>query len=135
MLTETTCVMATEADNKNRVVLVVDDEALIRWSLSQKLQDAGFSVLEADTGRSALSQISHDGICAILLDLRLPDVNGLEVLRELRKTHPECCVWIMTAYGSPDAEQEAADLGVLGFLNKPFDMDELVSELQSRLKN
>jgi DNA-binding NtrC family response regulator len=135
MLTETTTVMATKADSKNRVVLVVDDEALIRWSLSQKLQDAGFNVLEADTGQSALNQISHDGICAILLDLRLPDINGMEVLRELRKIHPECCVWIMTAYGSSEAEQEAGNLDVIGFLNKPFDMDELIGEMQSRVNN
>jgi DNA-binding NtrC family response regulator len=110
---------------RNRI-LIVDDETLIRWSLRERLQEHGLVVIEAGDGASALDLISHNGICAAVLDLRLPDISGLEVLKAFRVHHPRCPVWIMTAYGTAAAEEAAANLGVRAFLNKPFDMDVLV---------
>ncbi|MCZ7606984.1 MAG: response regulator [Planctomycetota bacterium] len=120
------------AATHNRI-LIVDDEALIRWSLRERLQAAGLDVLEAADGASALDQISHNGICAALLDLRLPDISGLDVLKAFRVNHPDCPVWIMTAYGTPAVEELAERLGVRGFLNKPFDMDELVQQITTTM--
>jgi DNA-binding NtrC family response regulator len=114
-------------------ILIVDDEALIRWSLRERLQAAGLQVIEAADGADALDQISHDGICAALLDLRLPDISGLDVLKAFRVHHPDCPVWIMTAYGTPAVEELAERLGVRGFLNKPFDLDELVEVVVSAM--
>lgn len=116
-------------------VLVVDDEALIRWTLRERLNALGFEVMEAADASQALDQISHDGICAALLDLRLPDLSGLEVLKAFRVHHPDCPVWIMTAYGSAAEEQIATDLGACGFVHKPFDADDLAHEVQQALDN
>jgi DNA-binding response OmpR family regulator len=116
-------------------ILIVEDEALIRWSLRQHLQQAGFHVLEAETGASALAHLSHDGIDGVLLDLRLADMNGLDVLRELRKKNGECRVWIMTAHGTPEIERQARQFGIDRFLNKPFDIWQLVNEVATALRN
>jgi len=114
-------------------ILIVDDEALIRWSLRERLQAAGLQVIEAADGAGALDQISHNGICAAVLDLRLPDISGLDVLKAFRAHHPDCPVWIMTAYGTPAVEELAGRLGVRGFLNKPFDLDQLVDAVVSAM--
>ncbi|MCB9931889.1 MAG: response regulator [Planctomycetes bacterium] len=111
----------------------MDDEALIRWSLRERLQAAGLEVLEAGDGADALDLISHNGICAALLDLRLPDISGLDVLKAFRVHHPDCPVWIMTAYGTAAVEELAERLGVRGFLNKPFDIEELVATVVSAM--
>lgn len=120
-------------DPAKTVMLIVEDEALIRWPLKLRLEEEGMKVIEAADGASALSQIGHDGISGVLLDLRLPDMNGLEILRELRKHHPDCHVWIMTAYGTPEAREQAEQLGVEEFIDKPFDVDGLVQKLLQRL--
>lgn len=115
------------------VMLVVEDEALIRWPLRLRLEEAGLKVLEAEDGKSALDHLSHDGIAGVLLDLRLPDISGMEVFRRLRVTHPSAHVWIMTAYGTPQARREAEALGVEEFIDKPFDVDALVQKLLDTL--
>ena len=74
----------------NATVLVVDDEALIRWSLTERLKSEGYNVLEAETGRAALEQVG-EGVDLVLLDYRLPDTDGVSVLRkikEIRSGHP-----------------------------------------------
>lgn len=120
------CETTGMSGDKHNRILIVDDEALIRWSLRERLQDRGLEVIEAGDGRAALDLISHNGICAALLDLRLPDMSGLEILKAFRVYHSRCPVWIMTAYGTPAAEQTAEKLGIRAFLNKPFDIDALV---------
>lgn len=117
------------------IVLIVEDEALIRWSLRLRLTELGLDVLEAESGSGALKHLAHDGISGVLLDLRLPDISGIEVLRQLRKTHPGCRVWVMTAYGTPEVRKAAAELGVVDFVDKPFDVQRLVSEVNSVLSN
>jgi DNA-binding response OmpR family regulator len=114
-------------------VLIVEDESLIRWTLRHYLIQAGVSVQEADTGAVALDFLRRDRICGILLDLRLPDMDGMEILRKVRQTHPDCPVWIMTAHGTPKIEAEAAALGVKEFLHKPFDAKALAERIAAAL--
>jgi CheY-like chemotaxis protein len=114
-------------------MLIVEDEALIRWPLKQRLEEEGYSVIEAADGATALDRLSHDGIKGVLLDLRLPDIDGMEILRKLRQTHPDCRVWIMTAYGTPEVRAEAAQLGIEEFVDKPFDVEALIQKLVARL--
>ncbi|MCB9896175.1 MAG: response regulator [Planctomycetes bacterium] len=125
--------MTDNSRDAKKVVLIVEDEALIRWSLQQRLEEEGLTVLQAADAQAALDYVSHDGICGVLLDLRLPDGSGLDVLREFRKRHTDCPAWIMTAYGTPDAEQEANVLGVNEFISKPFDIEELVQKVLAAL--
>ncbi|NUQ33890.1 MAG: response regulator [Planctomycetaceae bacterium] len=118
---------------KKRIVLVVDDENLIRWSLYEKLTEAGYDVVEAGDGKSALELARRDGIAMMLLDYRLPDMDGLKVLDELRSIHPDCPVIMMSAYGTDAVKVEALAKGVKEFIDKPFDYDAVVSNIQKIL--
>jgi DNA-binding NtrC family response regulator len=109
-------------------ILVVDDESLIRWSLSETLEAAGFSVLEAGSAREALDWLSarHD-IGVVLLDLKLPDSNDLNLLRLIRTLVPASRVILMTAHGTAEMLDEAVSAGAFRAVGKPFDMTEMVA--------
>jgi DNA-binding response OmpR family regulator len=110
------------------VVLVVDDERLIRWSLSEGLSDSGYVVRLAASGaeaRAALSAFGKEPV-VVLLDLRLPDVADLSLLSEIRAARPDVPVIMMTAHGSPEDSRRALELGAVQFVGKPFDVNEVV---------
>lgn len=110
------------------VVLVVDDEALIRWSLSEALTESGYVVRQAATGaeaRAVLASADHKDLI-IILDLRLPDVADLSLLRDIRASRPDVPVVMMTAHGSAEEARQALALGAVQFVNKPFDVTEMV---------
>jgi DNA-binding NtrC family response regulator len=109
-------------------VLIVDDEALIRWSLAESLAAAGFGVVEAGSAREALQQVSsrHSGISVAVLDLRLPDSSDLSLLRQIHALEPRCRIILMTAHGTPEILDEARRAGAFGALLKPFDMSRIV---------
>lgn len=109
-------------------VLIVDDEPLIRWSLKESLLDAGFSVADAPDGRGALEYFAPDAppIDAVVLDLRLPDVNGLSLLEHIKRAAPACPVILMTAFGTPETLDAALARGASMTVTKPFSVDEIV---------
>jgi DNA-binding NtrC family response regulator len=114
------------------LVLIVDDEALVRWSVAQTLTDAGYRVLEAANGREARSAVHdpHQPIEAVLLDLRLPDDTGLDILEDIRRVRTRCPVLVMTAFGSQESVERALRLGALAIIAKPFDLDELLQAVR-----
>lgn len=108
-------------------VLVVDDEALIRWSLCELLRLNGHTVAEAanaSAARAALNE-SAGAFDVILLDYRLPDSNDLKLLEEIRRRMPESAVVLMTAYGSSEVVSGAMQLGAYRVVDKPFDMNDV----------
>lgn len=109
-------------------VLVVDDEALIRWALSERLSDSGYPVRTAATGAEARAILeTRDGApWIVLLDLRLPDVSDLSLLGEFRARWPDLPVVMMTAHGSAEDARQAALLGAARFVSKPFDVSAIV---------
>ncbi len=108
-------------------VLVVDDEALIRWSLAESLTDAGYAVSEASDGASALAQVSEgQKFDAIVLDYRLPDSNDLHLLETIRGLQPGAAVVMMTAFGTPEVTSGAMRLGAYRVVAKPFDVHDMV---------
>jgi len=107
------------------VALVVDDEGLIRWTLRQRLSAAGFSVLEAENGLDAVDAFLAQRVSIVVVDLALPDLDGLGVLSRIKEVDPTCPVILMTAFGSPEARATAVRLGAAGFVSKPFDLDEM----------
>lgn len=108
-------------------VLVVDDEPLIRWSVTETLADLGLDVEQADCAVSALQAITTAALPfdVIVLDLRLPDMRDLSLLATIRQLLPETPVVLMTAFGSPEILAHARQLGVRAVLNKPFELSEL----------
>ena len=108
-------------------VLVVDDEPLIRWSVTETLADLGLDVEQADCAASALQAITTTALPfdVIVLDLRLPDMRDLSLLATIRQLLPETPVVLMTAFGTPEVMFTARQLGVRAVLNKPFELSEL----------
>ena len=113
-------------------VLVVDDEPLIRWSLSEALEDRGFDVRVAPDGRTALGALA-DGSArpdVVLLDYLLPDSNGLSLFERVRDLMPPGRVILMTAYGSPDVIDKALELGAYQVVVKPFEVTDIASVIR-----
>lgn len=109
-------------------VLIVDDEALIRWSLSEQLSESGYRVLLAQSAAEARAMLAVCGAdpLVVVLDLRLPDVSGLSLLRDIRRARPDAPVVMMTAWGATDEAAEASRLGATRFVGKPFDVADMV---------
>ena len=108
-------------------VLIVDDELLIRWSLSEALADRGFVVSDAPDGKGALRVLSDGSALpdVVLLDYRLPDSNDLTLLSTIVAMVPKGRVILMTAYGAPDMLKAAITRGAFSVLHKPFDLQAL----------
>jgi two-component system response regulator AtoC len=116
-----------------RRVLIVDDEQLVRWSLAERLRDAGHDVVEAATGADALEQ-AELGADLVLLDYRLPDEDGLTILKKLRELDPDTPVVMLTAHTSVETIVEAVKAGAFDYATKPFDLDDLVLRVSRALE-
>jgi two-component system, NtrC family, response regulator AtoC len=110
-----------------RRVLIVDDEPLIRWSLAETLIEHGYGIVEAGDGRGAVEALTGASIPidVIMLDYRLPDSNGLQLLVRIRSVAPASRVVLMTAYGTPEVLTEAIRLGAVCVVNKPIEMHDV----------
>ncbi len=106
-------------------ILIADDEELIRWSLAEHLTKDGHRISEATDGKAALEAIAADPPDVVLLDLRMPELDGLEVLQELRRRDLRVPVIVITAFGGLDSAIEATRLGARAYLTKPFDLREV----------
>ena len=110
-------------------VLVVDDEALIRWSLTEMLGERGYEVTEAGNARTAVEAIesAEEPFDVILLDYRLPDSADLRLLEKIRHRSPSSQVIMITAHNSPELAQGAAALGAYRVISKPFEVESLAA--------
>ncbi len=106
------------------MVLVVDDEYLIRWSLGERLRQEGLNVVEVGSGAEARARLDAT-VGVVVLDVKLPDADGLVLLAEFQRSHPGVAVIMITAHGNDDMADEAVAMGARGFLRKPFDVEEL----------
>ncbi|WP_343525982.1 response regulator transcription factor [Sphingomonas sp.] len=115
-------------------ILVVDDEAAIRRLLRNTLVRAGYAVVEAEDGRDALRQASVEQPSAVLLDLGLPDRDGLSLIPLLRK-QGEAVVLVVSARDAVEEKVTALDLGAEDYVTKPFDSEELLARLRVALRH
>jgi two-component system response regulator AtoC len=115
-------------------ILVVDDEQLIRWSLNDRLTQEGYRVVEAGTADEAVARFEETGADLVLLDFKLPDGDGLGVLRKIKERDPEALVILLTAYSSVDVAVEAMKQGAYHYANKPFNLDEIVILVEKALE-
>jgi two-component system, NtrC family, response regulator AtoC len=113
-----------ESKMRNATILVVDDEQLIRWSLAERLRADGHVVVEAATGQEALARVA-DGVDLVLLDYKLPDIDGVAVLRQVKEQDPDIVVILLTAYATIETAVEAMKIGAYHFANKPFNLDDI----------
>ncbi len=114
-------------------VLVVDDEKLIRLLLSRALKKEGITVVDAENGNEAREKIKKRRFDLVILDLRLGDINGVDLLKDMRATSPETMVIVITAYGSDDLKKEIEKQGVKGYYEKPFDTFEIIDTVKKCL--
>jgi len=115
-------------------ILIVDDEKSIRLALSMSLEKLEIPVETAASGKEALERLAQGAYGLMLLDLRLPGIDGMEVLRQVSQQRPEIKVIIITAYGSIDLAVEAMKLGAVDFLQKPFDANQVREMVRRILK-
>ncbi len=115
-------------------ILVVDDEESVRWALRKALERAGYRVDLAADGPAGLQAAEDPGVDLILLDVRLPGRDGLEVLRVVRTRRPDLPVIMMTAFGTLQVAVEAMRLGAYDYIGKPFDMDEVLLVVEKALE-
>jgi DNA-binding NtrC family response regulator len=121
--------MAQPGGEMAQRVLICDDEELIRWSLSEHLKGEGFSVDTARDGQECLDKVADAPPDAILMDLNMPKMGGLEALRSLRRQEQEIPVIVITAHGAVESAIEATKLGAAAYLSKPFDLREVSLQL------
>jgi DNA-binding NtrC family response regulator len=116
-------------------ILVVDDEKLIRWSLRKNLADAGYEVVEAEDGQQALEALDRDVVDLMLLDVRMPKKDGLEVLAHMVEHNSEIPVVLMTAFSSVEGAVDAMKRGAFDYLVKPFNHDEVLLVVRKALQS
>ena len=115
-------------------ILIIDDERLVRWSLRQKCQEWGYEVVEAPGGTTGVQLAQTESPNLILLDVRMPDLNGIKVLEQIKKSPEAPPVIMITADPQLDDVKNAIKLGAYDFVGKPLDFDELHVTIQNALE-
>ena len=106
-------------------VLVVDDEEAVRNLLQRILEEAGYQVTTAADGREALYKVSLEEAEVVLMDIKMPEMSGMEVLSKLTADSPDVCVIMVTSVANIDTAVEALKIGAYDYINKPFDRDDV----------
>ena len=114
-------------------VLIVDDEELVRWSLRERLRKDGYTVLESGTVASAIEKLTP-AVDLVLLDQRLPDGDGLTLLRQIKESSPDTLVILMTAFSTVENAVAAMKHGAYHYLNKPFNLDDVSVVVEKALE-
>ena len=115
-------------------ILVVDDEASIRASLKMILQHAGYQFLEAASGPEGLDRVSSDAPDAIILDVKMPGLDGLEVLATLSRQGSTVPVIVVSGHGDIETAVRATKLGAFNFIEKPFGEERVLLEIRNALE-
>ena len=115
-------------------ILVIDDEKLIRWTLEQHLVKEGYEVATAESAEKGMALIAEDAPDLVLLDNRLPEMTGLEMLEKLNTQERGLMVIMITAYGMVETAVKAMKLGAYDYISKPFNLDEITYVIKKALE-
>ncbi len=115
-------------------VLIVDDQNGIRVLLLEVFSSEGYNTFQAANGKIALEIVMRESPDLVLLDMKIPGMDGLEILKHIKTIDSSIKVIMMTAYGELDMIKEATDLGALMHFTKPFDIDEMRMEVNKHLQ-
>ena len=114
-------------------ILVIDDEESLRHAIGKSLVRAGFEAVEVATGRAGVDRFAEGAVDAVLTDMRLPDIDGLDLVAIFTQMAPEVPVVVMTGYGSMDTALEAMRRGARDFVQKPFVVEDVIRLLERGL--
>ncbi|MGB0715969.1 MAG: sigma-54-dependent transcriptional regulator [Phycisphaerae bacterium] len=115
-------------------ILIIEDEQLIRWSLRQKMETRDYEVTEAANGHEAAEALKNRSFDLILLDYKLPDTTGIDILKSIREDDGDVVVIMMTAYSTVENAVDAMKLGAFDYMTKPFDMERLMHVVDKALE-
>ncbi|WJH35758.1 response regulator [Paenibacillus aurantius] len=118
---------------EKKKLLIVDDQNGIRVLLVEVFNSEGYQTFQASNGKLALEIVKRESPDLVLLDMKIPGMDGLDILKHIKQIDPSMKVIMMTAYGELDMIKEATDLGALMHFTKPFDIDELRVEVNRHL--
>jgi len=118
------------ADKDNIKILLVDDEEEFVKTLSERIKMRELGSHIAHDGEQALKLVENEVPDVMVLDLRMPGIDGMEVLQRVKKTYPDVQVIILTGHGSEKDEEEARRLGAFEYLQKPVEVDTLVNKIR-----
>lgn len=116
----------------SKKLLIVDDQYGIRILLNEVFQKEGYQTFQASNGMQALQIVEQDRPDLVLLDMKIPGMDGIEILKRLKEMDQTIEVFIMTAYGELDMIQQAKDLGARTHFAKPFDIDEIRAAVKAQ---
>lgn len=115
--------------------MIVDDQNGIRVLLVEVFSSEGYQTFQAANGKLALEIVKKESPDLVLLDMKIPGMDGLDILKHIKEIDPAMKVIMMTAYGELDMIKEATDLGALMHFTKPFDIDEMRKAVHHYLRN
>ena len=116
-----------------KTILIVDDQSGIRILLNEVFQREGFKTILAANGLEALKLFSEQQVDGVILDMKIPGMNGLEILQHIKEKKSDIPVMMMTAYGEQDLINTAMSIGAVGYFTKPFNIFWLVEEVKKAL--
>ena len=119
---------------QSELILIVDDEAMIRVSLRATLSNIGFKTLEAGRGEEALALVRTNRVDAVLLDINMPGMNGIDVCKNIRSLRPRLAILMLTVRDGEDDIVTALDSGADDYITKPFQLRELTARLRSAVR-
>lgn len=115
------------------LLMVVEDDAIARQTMEDILTEEGYEVMVANDGRDASEQLARRVPQLLLTDLEMPELNGEQLIEHVRAEHPQLPILVLTSRLVIDARREAERLGVTGYINKPIEIDTLLSAIESSL--
>ena len=121
--------------SKRTSVLIVYDEDMITETLRDILEEYDYSVMTANSGYEAIDKVTASPFDVILMDIRMPGMNGVETLKKIKRIRPDAAVMMMTAYSAAELEAEALKEGAHSIIHKPLDLDKVIELIKNIVIN